>query len=123
MHGFFIYPNPAHANFTIHLNADIKKAQVEIYNVLGEKIYSNVLNTKQELIKTTQFSPGLYFVQVSDGEKWYTKKICSVSHCFFVLRFGALEQGSMQNTNILQFFRNSNSELPQNVSSHGFKKD
>lgn len=44
----FIYPNPAHDNFTIRINAEIINAQVEIYNVVGEKVYTSSINNKQE---------------------------------------------------------------------------
>ena len=70
-----VYPNPASDNFTISINAVMKNAQVEICNVFGEKVYSTVLNNKRETINTKQFSSGIYFVKVSDGEKLFTKKL------------------------------------------------
>ncbi len=70
-----VYPNPASDNFTISINEVMKNAQVEIYNVLGEKVYSAVLNNKQETINTKQFSSGIYFVKVSDTEKLYMTKV------------------------------------------------
>jgi len=70
-----IYPNPASDNVTISLNAAMQNAQVEIYNVFGQKVYSAVLVTKQETINTNQFSSGIYFVKVSNREKTFTKKL------------------------------------------------
>jgi len=70
-----IYPNPAIDNVTISLNAAMQNAQVGIYNVFGQKVYSAVLTTKQETINTNQFSSGIYFVKVSNREKTFTKKL------------------------------------------------
>ena len=70
-----VYPNPARGNFTISINAVMKNALVEIYTVFGEKVYSTILNNKQETINTKQFSSGIYFVKVGAGEKLFTKKL------------------------------------------------
>ena len=70
-----IFPNPAKDNFTININVEIKNAQVEIYNLLSEKVYSATLNNKQEIINTKQFSSGIYIVKVRDGEKLFTRKL------------------------------------------------
>jgi len=70
-----VYPNPASDNFTISINAVMKNALVEIYTVFGAKVYSTVLNNKQETINTKQFSSGIYFVKVGAGEKLFTKKL------------------------------------------------
>ena len=70
---FLIYPNPVmHGgnNFTLTVNG-----QLSIYNVLGEKVYSQTINNKQEKINCKQFSAGVYFVKVSEGEKLYTQKL------------------------------------------------
>jgi len=72
---FFISPNPVKDNFTISVNAEIRNAQVEIYNVFGQKLYSAAINKQQETINMKQFSPGIYFVKMSDGEKMYVQKI------------------------------------------------
>jgi len=53
----------------------MQNAQVGIYNVFGQKVYSAVLTTKQETINTNQFSSGIYLVKVSNREKTFTKKL------------------------------------------------
>ena len=72
--GISIYPNPAKGEFTISIKAEVKNAQLEIYNVMLEKIYSITLINKQETINTKQFSSGTYFIKVTDGEKLFTQK-------------------------------------------------
>jgi hypothetical protein len=41
-----LFPNPNNGRFTIELQGVRDKEQVEIYNMLGEKIYSETVNTK-----------------------------------------------------------------------------
>ena len=69
---FTISPNPARDNFSIQISASFNNARVEIYNVLGEKIYSSQLNSKQIHLNV---SAGIYFVKVIDGEKIICKKL------------------------------------------------
>jgi hypothetical protein len=48
---------------------------IEIYNVLGEKVYSR--NSKQTVfdIDISNSPKGMYFVKVSDGKRMLTNKI------------------------------------------------
>jgi hypothetical protein len=65
-----IYPNPTTNHFTI--NSSIKNGRVEIFNTLGEKVYSEKI--KSEPIYLNQ-PAGIYFVRVSDGETVYSQKL------------------------------------------------
>jgi hypothetical protein len=67
---FFIYPNPAKNSFRIQTT--LKNAEVEIYNLVGEKIYSGKL-TEQAINMNS--SAGMFFVKVSDGENVFIKKL------------------------------------------------
>ncbi len=66
---FALYPNPAHTTFTITTTAQLQNAQVEIYNVVGEKMYSERVNNRASCIVHCALPPGIYFVKVS-GENW-----------------------------------------------------
>ncbi len=70
----FIYPNPSNGNFT--LDSKINKGEIEIYNSIGKKIFSETisLSSKKE-INLTNISSGTYFMKVYDGEKYYIKKL------------------------------------------------
>lgn len=48
-----IYPKPASDNFTIRINAEMSNAQVEIYNVFGQKVYNAVLHSHQNSINNS----------------------------------------------------------------------
>ena len=69
-----VFPNPAKDNFNIILSAEIKNARVEVYNMLGEKMYSATLNNKPQTINN-KFPSGIYFVKVAGGEKQFTEKL------------------------------------------------
>ena len=49
---------------------------LEIYNVLGKKIFSeDVFNVSQKEIHLENIKAGIYFVKVKDEEKEYCKKL------------------------------------------------
>lgn len=61
-----IFPNPANTELHVKsLRSDIEK--IEIFNLLGEKKYSEVLNKKEETINIQQFSSGVYFMKINGG--------------------------------------------------------
>jgi hypothetical protein len=66
-----IYPNPTSGTFKIQ-TPQLINSQLEIFNMLGEKIYSDLL--RDENIELNARA-GIYFVRVSDGEKVYTEKV------------------------------------------------
>ena len=71
-----IFPNPTKDNFTININAEIKKAQIEIYNVMGEKIHTEIISAaSSKEIYLRNISSGIYFVKVYNGQNQYTKKL------------------------------------------------
>lgn len=72
-----LYPNPSNGIFSIHQQStDNEEQHLEIYNLLGEMIYSKT-NNKQIVcnIDISQSPKGIYFVKLYKGEKIYTKKI------------------------------------------------
>ncbi len=71
---FEIFPNPTLSTFTIKPISEIKNALVEIYNVLGEKVYSTEIIGKQQTINN-KFPSGIFFVKVCDGEKQFVEKL------------------------------------------------
>jgi hypothetical protein len=69
-----IFPNPSKGIFTI--SQQNKAQSVEVYNLTGEKIYSNT-NISQSIfdIDISSSPKGIYFVKITDGEKTQTKKL------------------------------------------------
>jgi hypothetical protein len=71
-----ISPNPSPGIFTITFPENFQKGKIEIYNVMGEKMYSDEINnTLKKEIHLKNINAGVYFVKVFDGEKSYCKKL------------------------------------------------
>ncbi len=71
-----ISPNPTANNFTITFPNTINKGVIEIYNVLGKKIFiENVTNVSQKEISINNINAGIYFVKASLEGKVYTEKL------------------------------------------------
>ena len=70
-----IYPNPVVDEFTIHDSQFTMKAAVEvsIYNAYGEKVYQAV-HCQLQTVNCKLFPAGLYYLQITSGEKVYRTK-------------------------------------------------
>ena len=70
--GFTIYPNPSNGNFI--LNCAVSKGELEIYNVMGAKIYSTLITNQSTYINID--SPnGIYFLQLKTEQGTANKKL------------------------------------------------
>jgi alpha/beta superfamily hydrolase len=78
-----VYPNPATNQFSVGSlqlalltvgAAGLAKNQLDVFNSVGEKIYSAEFN-QQITIDSKQFPKGIYFVRVSNSEKQMTRKL------------------------------------------------
>jgi hypothetical protein len=68
-----VYPNPNNGYFTLILSDD--KGRVEIYNLLGEKIYQSDLTNQKFDIDLSNKTKGIYFAKIYSGQKMKTEKI------------------------------------------------
>jgi hypothetical protein len=68
-----LVPNPATESFVVY-SSRFANGQLEIYNSLGEKIYSSSFNQQQK-INCENFQEGIYFVRLKDNEKVICKKL------------------------------------------------
>jgi hypothetical protein len=68
-----IYPNPVHNQ--LNINAGIHMSQVDIFNQLGQKVFSQVLDGKTFSMNTLGFNAGVYYVKITTAEGVSTKKI------------------------------------------------
>ena len=63
-----IYPNPASNQFTIDITAmDNVNVNLEIYNVLGEKVQSTLLQQQQSIVDISSLQKGMYLVRITDS--------------------------------------------------------
>ncbi len=76
--GFNVFPNPSNGKFTINNNGSgIVNYKLEIYNVIGEKIYAinKFHNQTSNDIDLSKFPRGIYFAKIYEGQTILTKKI------------------------------------------------
>lgn len=70
-----LYPNPNNGLFNLELSTEVLNASVEIYNHLGQLVYTDLFH-KTKLIDMSNESNGMYFVRVlEDNKTLFTKKI------------------------------------------------
>ncbi len=72
-----IFPNPSNGIFSIHsLSTSNENQFIEVYNVLGEKIFSTTANKQlPNSIDISPYSKGIYYVKLYKGEKSISRKI------------------------------------------------
>lgn len=72
-----IYPNPTSGKFCIDLKEPKLKMEVEIYNVLGQKIYESSTHYPLPIyeIDFSSYTKGVYLIKINDGENSYSEKI------------------------------------------------
>lgn len=73
-----IYPNPCNGEFNIEFSGKkpgFKAAEISIYNVIGEKIYSEKMFNPNLFLLDIDLSVGIYYLQVMQEEKVVTEKI------------------------------------------------
>ena len=64
---FFIFPNPSNGNFTI--SCPDKNAEIKVYNILGEIIYTQELKSDKSEINISNQAKGIYFYQIMNDDK------------------------------------------------------
>jgi hypothetical protein len=77
---FSIFPNPSKGKFNIQMQgvkSNIVNLEIEIYNVLGEKVLklSDFQTQNSNEIDFSEHSKGIYFIKINSGAKVHTEKI------------------------------------------------
>ncbi|MCR5860881.1 T9SS type A sorting domain-containing protein [Flavobacterium sp. J372] len=67
------YPNPAQNIFTISNNTIIDK--VEVYNLTGQLVKSETINTETAVLKIADLQNGIYMMKVNSGNAEKTIKM------------------------------------------------
>jgi len=75
---FQIYPQPFKSQFTIEFNQLNKPANLEIFDLSGKLVFSQLLNQPSTLIETDQLSSGLYIAKVHFSGKAITRQLVKV---------------------------------------------
>jgi hypothetical protein len=71
LEGLSIYPNPATSILNVN-NAE--NATIEIYNILGQALYTKNDISMNEQIQVSEFVAGTYFIKISNGNAVKTTK-------------------------------------------------
>jgi endonuclease I len=71
---FVIYPNPSNGNFTINFENTTGNVVVEIYSLLGERVFEKEANAS---ISVSNLQSGIYLIKITKDNKSVTKKIVS----------------------------------------------
>jgi parallel beta-helix repeat protein len=73
----FVYPNPANENFTIQLPDNISESPtiVEIIDLIGRKVHSQIIKSISERINTIHLNKGTYLIKVENENKKYSGKL------------------------------------------------
>jgi hypothetical protein len=68
-----VFPNPGNGHFTLAISE--KKGTVDIYNVVGKKVYHYEIKNQKSEIDISNQPEGVYFVKICTGQKMRTEKI------------------------------------------------
>ena len=79
-HKIAIFPNPTNGMTTIEVNGAVnEQASIEIYDLMGRKIYSEEMNASQyfaeSFIDLSEINSGTYIVKIITNQRVYTKEL------------------------------------------------
>lgn len=72
---FKIAPNPATKYLNITLPSLQENVNVEVFDVLGKRIYQTEINTLKKAIDVSEWNKGLYLVRISSDNGTQTKRL------------------------------------------------
>ena len=73
--GFNAYPNPVKGNSLTVTTSSTEAKTVNIFNVLGRKIFSQRFSSMNKTMDISEISSGVYIMKVSEGNNIATKKL------------------------------------------------
>jgi hypothetical protein len=74
---FSVYPNPTTENISITISKVMNNASLTIYNLLGEKIYTDNVSSQGNFRTELNIKEpaGIYFLEIKDNENRYVQKL------------------------------------------------
>ncbi len=70
-----IYPNPTSNSFQINEFPDGGNYELNIIDMMGKSVLKSTVNSTNNHVDVNSLSPGMYTLQMIDGEKSYTSKL------------------------------------------------
>jgi trimeric autotransporter adhesin len=74
-----VYPNPSNGQFTIQVDATETNGAIEVYNVMGEKVYGCIINNRETVIDLRGMPGSFFYVNVIVAAHSYMRKIIIVN--------------------------------------------
>lgn len=71
---FSVFPNPNNGAFTVHVGEVSENTKVEIYNALGQLIYSSKITEFLSTVAITDTPKGIYIVRILENEKFQSQQ-------------------------------------------------
>lgn len=71
---FTITPNPAKSKLNIKLLSADEDLNIEVFDVLGKRVYKGVITQLESSINVTNWKSGVYLVRVSNDKTSHTKR-------------------------------------------------
>lgn len=71
---FSIYPNPSKSKLNINLVQNSNATKVEVYDILGKRVYANSLTDLKSSINASSWNAGVYLVKISNDFGTQTKR-------------------------------------------------
>ncbi len=62
-----IYPNPNKGIFTVETTENPNNSSIEIFNLLGKKVYSQVIHSSK-IVLNIKLQSGMYFLNIADAK-------------------------------------------------------
>ncbi|WP_353778348.1 T9SS type A sorting domain-containing protein [Winogradskyella sp. 3972H.M.0a.05] len=72
--GFTISPNPGKNDLNISLPQSLESAMINVYDVLGKRVYTGQINSLKPSIDVSNWNSGVYLVRVSNDNVTHTKR-------------------------------------------------
>lgn len=69
-----VFPNPATNQITLKVKDLEKNSKLDIYNAIGQNVFSIVISSNSTVINIEQFTQGIYFIRMNLNEKTYSGK-------------------------------------------------
>jgi hypothetical protein len=66
-----VSPNPFNNSTLIQLPESVQNAEIIVSDLLGKKVIAKKFSGKEYLLEKGNMSPGIYFVQINDGQHQY----------------------------------------------------
>lgn len=70
-----VFPNPGKETVTISQSGNVKMSHVEIYSIMGQKIYASDVTGEKHQVNVAAFASGLYNVVIDTNKGKVTKKL------------------------------------------------